>query len=86
VVGFINAASAQSFAPQLAAFLSGLDEIGYVDGRNVTIEYRWAEGRNDRLPSMAVSVEPVGEFELKGLRRPMAAYNVLSTVETKIQL
>src|SRR5262245_33202811 len=56
VVGFINAASAQSYAPQLAAFLNGLDEIGYVDGRNVTIEYRWAEGHNDRLPSMAADL------------------------------
>jgi putative ABC transport system substrate-binding protein len=53
VIGFINAAPAQSYGPQLAAFLKGLDEKGYVDGRNVTIEYRWAEGRNDRLPSMA---------------------------------
>ena len=50
VIGFINAAPAQSYGPQLAAFLKGLDEKGYVDGRNVTIEYRWAEGRNDRLP------------------------------------
>jgi len=56
LAGFINAASAQSYAPQLAAFLNGLDEIGYVDGRNVTIEYRWAEGHNDRLPSMAADL------------------------------
>ena len=53
VIGFINVAPAQSYKPQLAAFLKGLDEKGYVDGRNVTIEYRWAEGQNDRLPSMA---------------------------------
>src|SRR5262249_28557306 len=56
LAGFINAASAQSYAPQLAAFLNGLDEIGYVDGRNVTIEYRWAEGDNERLPSMAADL------------------------------
>ena len=48
VIGFINAAPAQSYGPHLAAFLKGLDEKGYVDGRNVTIEYRWAEGHNDR--------------------------------------
>jgi hypothetical protein len=42
VVGFLNVASAASYAPQLAAFLKGLGETGYVDGRNVTIEYRYA--------------------------------------------
>ena len=55
-IGFINAAPAQSYKPQLAAFLKGLDEKGYVDGRNVTIEYRWAENHNDRLPSMAADL------------------------------
>jgi len=52
VIGFVNAASAQGYARQLAAFLKGLDEIGYVEGRNVAIEYRWAEGNIDRLPEM----------------------------------
>src|SRR5262245_28542985 len=56
VIGFINVAPAQSYKPQLAAFLKGLDEKGYVDGRNVTIEYRWAEGHIDRLPSMAADL------------------------------
>src|SRR5262245_14627289 len=56
VIGFINAASAQNYTRQLAAFLKGLSETGYVDGRNVTIEYRWAEGHNDRLPSMAADL------------------------------
>jgi putative ABC transport system substrate-binding protein len=52
VVGFLNAASAQVYTRQLAAFLKGLSETGYVDGQNVAIEYRWADGHNDRLPSM----------------------------------
>jgi ABC-type uncharacterized transport system substrate-binding protein len=56
VVGFINFASAKSYARQLAAFLKGLEETGYVDGRNVAIEYRWAEGRTDRLPAMAADL------------------------------
>jgi ABC-type uncharacterized transport system substrate-binding protein len=56
VIGFINAAPAQGYEGQLAAFLKGLDEKGYADGRNVTIEYRWAENQNDRLASMAADL------------------------------
>ena len=53
VVGFLNVASADGYRPMTAAFRQGLQESGYVDGQNVTIEYRWAEGRTDRLPEMA---------------------------------
>jgi putative ABC transport system substrate-binding protein len=49
VTGFLNAGSAQGYARMLAAFLYGLGGTGYADGRNVAIEYRWAEGQNDRL-------------------------------------
>src|SRR5258707_1193595 len=50
VIGFVNTASPQGYARPLSAFLKGLSETGYVDGRNVAIEYRWAEGDADRLP------------------------------------
>ena len=56
VLGFLNAESRQGYARPLAAFLKGLGESGYEDGRNVAIEYRWAEGRNDRLPAMAADL------------------------------
>ena len=56
VVGFLNAASARSYAQFVTAFLDGLTEAGYVDGRNVTIEYRWAEDQNDRLPALAADL------------------------------
>ena len=56
VIGFVNVASAKSFARPLSAFLKGLGEIGYVDGQNVVIEYRWAEGGNDRLPSFVADL------------------------------
>jgi putative tryptophan/tyrosine transport system substrate-binding protein len=56
VIGFINAAAQQDYKPQLAAFLKGLGETGYVEGQNVTIEYRWADGNNDRLPALAADL------------------------------
>ena len=56
VIGFINVASPQGYARQLSAFLKGLGEAGYVEGRNVAIEYRWAEGQNDRLPALVADL------------------------------
>ncbi len=56
VVGFLNAQTAQNAQRQLAAFLGGLADGGYVDGRNVTIEYRWAENHIDRLPAMVADL------------------------------
>jgi len=54
--GFINPASPQSYPRPLAAFLKGLAEAGYIDGQNITIQYRWAEGHNDRLPALAADL------------------------------
>ena len=56
VVGFLNAASLDGYRPMVTAFRQGLQESGYVEGRNVAIEYRWAEGRIDRLPAMAAEL------------------------------
>jgi putative ABC transport system substrate-binding protein len=56
VVGFLNAASPQTYAQELSAFLKGLSEADYVVGRNVAIEYRWANGRNDRLAALAADL------------------------------
>jgi len=56
VVGFLNPESPETRRDFVAAFHQGLAESGYVEGRNVTIEYRWAEGRNDRLPVMAADL------------------------------
>lgn len=56
VVGFLNTAAPQDYKRQLAAFLKGLGETGYVEGQNVTIDYRWAEGKNDRLPALVADL------------------------------
>ena len=53
VIGFLNGQWPDTFAHAAAAFREGLKESGFVDGQNVTIEYRWAEGQDDRLPAMA---------------------------------
>jgi putative tryptophan/tyrosine transport system substrate-binding protein len=52
VIGFLNSGSADRFAPMLAAFLQGLKEAGFVEGRNVAIEYRWANGQYDHLAAL----------------------------------
>jgi putative tryptophan/tyrosine transport system substrate-binding protein len=56
VVGFINAAAEQDYQRQVAAFLNGLREAGYIDGQNVTIEYRWANEQIDRLPALVADL------------------------------
>jgi putative ABC transport system substrate-binding protein len=56
VVGFLGGDSPDLSANYVRAFHQGLRETGYVEGRNVAIEYRWAEGRNDRLPALAAEL------------------------------
>ena len=56
VVGYLSAGSPEAFAPRLRALRQGLTELGYVEGRNVAIEYRWAGEQYDQLPAMAADL------------------------------
>jgi putative tryptophan/tyrosine transport system substrate-binding protein len=56
VIGFLNAASPQNYTRPLSAFLKGLGETGYVEGRNVAIEYHWANDQYDRLAALAADL------------------------------
>src|SRR5205814_1873443 len=83
VIGVLNTGSpGPSSAPFIAAFLQGLSEAGYVEGQNVTIEYRWAEGHYDRLPALAADL--VGrKVDLIMATSPpsaLAAKNATSTI------
>jgi putative ABC transport system substrate-binding protein len=53
VIGFIDSRSVETTREQVASFTRGLAETGYVEDRNVAIEYRWAENQTDRLPALA---------------------------------
>src|SRR5262249_58766320 len=95
VIGFINVASAKSYAPQLMAFLKGLGETGYVDGQNVAIEYRWADGQEDRLPAMAADLvrrqvavmpRPLLRRHLRQRRRPRPFQSSLNWAQIRSRL
>src|SRR5437764_1967506 len=56
VIGFLNSASPETYAPQLAGFRQGLREVGYTEGQNVAIEFRWAKAQYHRLPELAADL------------------------------
>src|SRR5215813_3432891 len=56
VIGFLNGASPDAYTPFVAAFRQGLREAGYIEGQNATIDYRWADGRYERLPALAAEL------------------------------
>jgi putative ABC transport system substrate-binding protein len=69
VIGFLGSDSPGLYADRLRALRRGLKETGYIEGQNLTIEYRWAEGRNDRLPALATDL----------IRRPVAVIAASTT-------
>jgi ABC-type uncharacterized transport system substrate-binding protein len=82
IIGFLDSSSADEYAPFLAAFRGGLNEAGFVEGRNVAIEYRWADGRYARLPALATELVrmPVAVLVATGITAAVAAKAATSTV------
>jgi putative ABC transport system substrate-binding protein len=83
VIGFLSSEGSGALAPRLAAFRQGLSETGYVEGQNVAIEYRWAEGDFDRLPALAADLVGRGVDVIVtsgGNSSALAAKNVTSSI------
>ena len=83
VIGFINPASPVELAQRVAAFRNGLAELGFVEGRTVMIEYRWAQGRYDELPALAsdlVNLRVAAIAATGGIASVRAARSVTATI------
>jgi putative tryptophan/tyrosine transport system substrate-binding protein len=82
VIGFLGSESPDPFASRLRAFREGLRETGYIEGRNVTIEFRWVEGQYDRLPEMAADLvrHQVSVIAANGPSAALAAKAATSTL------
>jgi putative ABC transport system substrate-binding protein len=82
VIGFLGPGSAESDAYRVTAFWQGLKESGYVEGQNVTIDYRWGEGHYDRLPAMAIELvhDQVAVIAATSLPATLAAQAATTTI------
>jgi putative tryptophan/tyrosine transport system substrate-binding protein len=82
VIGFLDSSSADDYAAFLAAFRVGLNEAGFVEGRNISIEYRWADGRYDRLPAFAAELVrvPVTVLVATGITAAVAVKAATTTI------
>lgn len=89
VIGYLGAESPEYFASRLAAFQRGLAELGFVEGRNVTVEYRWANADNSRLPQLAAELvrQRVSVLVAPGsVASSLAAKNATSTIPVVFEM
>src|SRR6266702_78074 len=95
IVGLINSRSAQDAVRNVAAFRKGLDETGYVEGQNVTVEYHWLEGQFDRLPALmadlvrrrvAVIATPAGNYAAQVAKAATTAIPIVFDDPVKLGL
>ena len=84
VIGLLSSVTARQWAPFIAAFLQGLNEVGFVEGQNVAIEQRWAEGQYDRLPAMAADLIERQVAVIAALTTPAAVAAKAATATTPI--
>src|SRR5262249_34745218 len=82
VIGFLSSGFPRAYSPFLSAFRTGLGEFGYVEGKNVKIEYRWAEAQYGRLPALAADLahRPVAAIVTSGVASGLAAKEATSTI------
>jgi putative tryptophan/tyrosine transport system substrate-binding protein len=88
VIGFLHGASPGTYAPMMTAFRQSLKDAGYVEGHNVAIEYRWAEGHYERLPALAVDLvrRQVAAIVTGGTPPALAAKAASSTIPIVINV
>jgi putative ABC transport system substrate-binding protein len=82
VIGFLSTLTPERSADRVRAFRQGLSENGYVEGKNVAIEYRWAEGQNDRLPALVADLvrRHVTVIALSGIPPALVAKTATTTI------
>lgn len=81
-IGFLGSSSASGYAPQVEALRAGLRDLGYVEGKNIAIEFRWAEGKYERLPELAAELVrlPVDVIVTHGTPGALACKQATTTI------